>query len=335
VKANFRSSQLSLPIAIAPAADPPARTTLRDDLPEQLARLTEAERTLLRLKALVGVATNKSDFLTMANASVIAALGGVSLTYNMVNPMLNRLLSLGLLNANFSVESLRHPLAIEMIAAPEGGKAAEAVRRIFPAALNRSVYYSYSPQSDPGARVRLRLAIYENDGDAFRLAIAAYDKAYSAAMGPHILEDLFADTILDVSWLASRDLDIQFRLFWVKLGRLLSTGQATAECRPFWPITATVRTRPATPNSNGRCCVSIFWPANSSPRSGRSSQCRRRRRKPRRPAVIFCWDRCIFSKAATTRRSSNIAMRSNSTQRKSASGRCFLRAPTDCFSCWR
>ena len=230
MKANFRSSQLSLPIAIAPAADPPARTTLRDDLPEQLARLTEAERTLLRLKALVGVATNKSDFLTMANASVIAALGGVSLTYNMVNPMLNRLLSLGLLNADFAcVESLRHPLAIEMIAAPEGGKAAEAVRRIFPAASNRSVYYSYSPQSDPGARVRLRLAIYENDGDAFRLAIAAYDKAYSAAMGPHILEDLFADTILDVSWLASRDLDIQFRLFWVKLGRLLSTGLATAD----------------------------------------------------------------------------------------------------------
>ena len=98
----------------------------------------------------------------MANASVIAALGGVSLTSNMVNPMLNRLLSLGLLNADFAcVESLRHSLAIEMIAASEGGKAAEAVRRIFPAALNRSAYYSYSPQSDPGARVRLRLAIYE------------------------------------------------------------------------------------------------------------------------------------------------------------------------------
>jgi len=73
VKADFRSSQLSLPIA--PAADLPTRATLRDDLPEQLARLTEAERTILRLKALVGVATNKSDFLTMANASVIAGPG--------------------------------------------------------------------------------------------------------------------------------------------------------------------------------------------------------------------------------------------------------------------
>ena len=227
MKVDFRSLQLSLPIA--PAADAPTRPTLREDLPEQLARLTEAERTLLRLKALVGVATNKSDFLTMANASAIAGPGGASLTSNTINPMLNRLLALGLLNADFScVESQRHPLAIEMIAAPEGPKAAEAVRRIF-ATATRSVYYSYSPQSDPGARVRLRLAIYENDGDAFRLMIAEYDKAYRRDVGPHILEDLFADTILDVSWLASRDLDIQLRLFWVKLGRLLSTGQATAD----------------------------------------------------------------------------------------------------------
>ena len=235
MKVDFRSSQLSLPIA--PAADARTHTTLRDDLPEQLARLTEAERTLLRLKALVGVATNKSDFLSMANASGIAGPGGASLTSNTINPMLNRLLSLGLLNADFAcVELLRHPLAIEMIAAPEGGKAAEAVRRIFPAAA-RSVYYSYSPQSDPGARVRLRLAIYENDGDAFRLAIAAYDKAYSAAMGRHILEDLFADTILDVSWLANRDLEIQFRLFWVKLGRLLSTGpRDRRHAGPFGPL---------------------------------------------------------------------------------------------------
>jgi hypothetical protein len=71
------------------------------------------------------------------------------------------------------------------------------------------------------------LAIYENDGDAFRAMIAEYDKAYRRAVGPHILEDLFADAILDVSWLASRDLDIQLRLFWVKLERLLSSGQAT------------------------------------------------------------------------------------------------------------
>ena len=77
MKADFRSSQLSLPIAIAPAGDPP-RATPREDLPEQLARLTEAERNVLRLKALVGVVTNKSDFLSMANASAIAGPGGAT-----------------------------------------------------------------------------------------------------------------------------------------------------------------------------------------------------------------------------------------------------------------
>ena len=225
---NFRSSQLSL--AIAPAADPPKRAASRDDLPEQLARLTEAERTFLCLKALVGIVTNKSDFMTVVSHSGIAGPGGVSLTNNAVNITLNRLLSLGLLKADFScVESLRHPLAVEMIAAPEGYKVAEATRRIFPAAPSRPYYYSYSLQSDPGARVRLRLAIYENDGDAYRRMIAEYDKVYSRALGPHILEELFAETILDVSWLASRDLDIQFRLFWIKLERFLSTGQAAAD----------------------------------------------------------------------------------------------------------
>ena len=145
--------------------------------------------------------------------------------------MLNRLLSLGLLNADFScVESLRHPLAIEMIAAPEGGKAAEAVRRIFPAAPTSLRIIIRIPHNRIPARA--------SDCDWRSTKTTAtpsasrspnMTKPTAAALGPHILEDLFADTILDVSWLASRDLDIQFRLFWVKLERLLSTGQAAAD----------------------------------------------------------------------------------------------------------
>ena len=124
---------------------------------EQLARLTPTERRILRLKALVGVATNKNDFLTLLNGSGVTAPGGGSWSYNLINPILNRLLTLGLLKPDFScVESLRHALAIEMVAAPEGPKAAEAVRRMFPAVVDRPFYYSYSPQSDPGAGVRLR-----------------------------------------------------------------------------------------------------------------------------------------------------------------------------------
>jgi len=107
-----------LSLANEPAADPPKRATLRDDLPEQLARLTPTERRILRLKALVGVATNKNDFLTLLNGSGVTAPVGGSWSYNLVNPILNRLLTLGLLKPDFScLEPLRHALAIEMIAA--------------------------------------------------------------------------------------------------------------------------------------------------------------------------------------------------------------------------
>ena len=216
-------------IVIAPAVDPP-RATSRDDLPEQLARLTEAERSVLRLKALVGVATNKSDFLSMANASAIAGPGGASLTSNTLNPVLNRLLSLGLLNADFAcVESLRHPLAIEMIAAPEGCKAAEAVRRIFPAASYRSGYYSYAPQTDP-ARA--------SDCDWRSTKTTATPSAspsppMTKPTAPRWVRIFWRTCSRTPSWTCpgspGRDLDIQFRLFWVKLTRLMSMGRATAD----------------------------------------------------------------------------------------------------------
>lgn len=228
MKFPSRSSQLSL--ANEPAATPVRRARSRDDLSEQLTRLTPAERSLLRLKALVGVATNKGDFLILLSGSGLASPSGGAWSYASVNPILNRLLSLGLLAPDFScVESLRHPLAIEMIAAPEGRVAAEAVRRLFPAPAYRRLYYSSSPQTDPGSTVRLRLAIYQNDAEAFRLVIDECDKAYRLAPGPHILEALFADTTLDVSWLAGLAPDLQYRLFWVKLARLIATGEVSAD----------------------------------------------------------------------------------------------------------
>ena len=218
------SLQLNLPIQQS------KRAASRDDLPEQLARLSPMERAILRLKALVGVATNKNDFLALLNRSGIPMPGGGSWSYNSVNPILNRLLALGLMKPDFScVDSLRHDLTVEAIAAPGGRVAAETLRRTFPVAANRPYYYSYSPQTDPGARVRLRLAIYENDGDAFRVAIQEFDKAYSRTIGPHILETLFADTNLDAFWLDGLALDIQFRLFWVKLSHLLTTGESSAD----------------------------------------------------------------------------------------------------------
>ena len=208
--------------------------------------------------------------MTVVSRAGIAGPGGVSLTNNTVNTMLNRLLSLGLLKADFScVESLRHPLAVEMIAAPEGRKVAEAIRRIFPATPSRPYYYSYSLQSDPGARVRLRLAIYENDGDAYRRMFGEYDKVYSRALGPHILEELFAETILDVSWLASRDFDIQVGCSGSSSNAFYKPDKRQRTCQPFWRITANARKRLIMLYSNGSYCASIFWRAGSPPPGGK------------------------------------------------------------------
>jgi superfamily II DNA or RNA helicase len=226
VSTNFSSSQLSL--SIAPAA-PLKRAATSAGQPKQFVHLSEAERAILRLKALVGIATNKSDFMSVLNAAGIRAPGGLAWSHKSLSPIVDRLMAIGLLKADQScVEPLRHSLAAEMMAAPEGRKAADAMRRTFSTDAGRH-YFSYSPQSDASACVRLRLAIYENDVDAWRRLVTEYDKVYSRALGPHILEELFAKTVLEVSWLATRDLDIQFRLFWRKLERFLLGGQPTAD----------------------------------------------------------------------------------------------------------
>jgi superfamily II DNA or RNA helicase len=227
VKYSSKSSQYAL--AVEPPAQSPKRALTREDLLNQLPRLTEAERGVMRLKALVGVETNKNDFHLLLSRSGVKGPDGGSWTSNNLNPILNRLLSFGLLRPDFAcVESLRHALAIEMIAAPEGAEAAEAVRRMFPPPENRQKY-SYAPTLDPGVIVRLRLAIYQNDINAFDVEIEDCDKVSSWVSGPHILEILFADELLDVSWLDARALGIQFRLFWVKFSRLLSFGKASAD----------------------------------------------------------------------------------------------------------
>ena len=228
MKFPYRSAQLNLPNE--PVAAPPKRALSRDDLPEQLARLTAVERGVLRVKALVGGVMNKNDFLTLLSRSGVTALNGGAWTANGLQTVLNRLLSLGLLKPDFScIEILLHTLAIELVAAPEGPMAVGAVRQMFAPPASRMEYYSRSAHFDSGDVIRLRLAIYQNDVDAFRVAVEGYDKTSSQGAGPHILETLFQYTILDVSWLAGLALPIQFRLFWVKLARLLSYGEASAE----------------------------------------------------------------------------------------------------------
>lgn len=168
MKSHFRRSQLSL--AIEPAADPPKRATLRDDLPQQLARLTPTEQRILRLKALVGEATNKTDFQTLLNGSGVTAPVGGSWSYNLVNQILNRLLTLGLLKPDFFLSRTaatpprgRNDRGARGARSRRGGAPDVSGRRESPLLLfvfppNRTS----APASDCDCRST------KNDGDAFR-----------------------------------------------------------------------------------------------------------------------------------------------------------------------
>ncbi|MEI7606453.1 MAG: DEAD/DEAH box helicase [Rhodospirillaceae bacterium] len=123
---------------------------------------------------------------------------------------------------------LWHPLAVECFASPKGPALLAAVCNVFPADSRRP-YYSYSLQSDWNALRRLRLAIYANDEQTFLRLLEAYNAEFSRARGQHILEVLFLDTFLEVEWLASRTLEIQYPLFAGKLDHFLMTGKATTD----------------------------------------------------------------------------------------------------------
>jgi superfamily II DNA or RNA helicase len=98
-----------------------------------------------------------------------------------------------------------------------------------PPANDLRPYYGYILQSDTDVLRRLRLRLYENDPDALGLSMAKYDQTFDPAFGPHVLATLFAETPVEMDWLTSRPLDLQLRLFSIKIDRLLLTGRATPD----------------------------------------------------------------------------------------------------------
>ena len=60
-----RTAQLNF--GVEPVAEPPKRAMSREELLEQLPRLKPIERGVLRFKALLGLPSNKSDFVIHLN----------------------------------------------------------------------------------------------------------------------------------------------------------------------------------------------------------------------------------------------------------------------------
>src|SRR3954471_7327517 len=200
-----------------PAADP-------STLWSRYRPLLSPEKTVLRLKALIGGPTTKTLFAAAMAATTTRAPDGKAWSLKALNPLLDDLKAKKLLDDNFScMAGLLHPVAADAADSPEGAMLVQAVRSAFPVD-GRRPYYTYSMQDDQDALRSLRLAIYAGDEAEYVRLLDLYNKDYSPARGPHILEKLFLRIPVDLDWLVRRSMAIQHGIFFIKLEGFLQTG---------------------------------------------------------------------------------------------------------------
>ena len=162
---------------------PPFRTATRDhqlkpaapeDLPRLVAALQPTERMVLRLKALIGQATNKGEFLTIMNATGTRGPDGRPWSAQTVNGALDRLVAMGLIDGEYACyPALWHPLAVEAAKAPEGPAMIQAALGCLPES-SRDRWGSYSIQTDTSVLRRLRLSVYANDRESYGQLLGGY-----------------------------------------------------------------------------------------------------------------------------------------------------------------
>jgi hypothetical protein len=158
---------------IAPSAQ---STALRD----RYARLAPDAKLILRLKSLIVPAVAKAEFAQCLARTGLRTRAGKVWTAAMIAPVINDLLSQGLLNANLEcVPELLHPVAADAGASADAEVLAKAIRLTFPAQSLTISYRSYIEATQRSAMHRLiRLEIYTNDDVEFRLNRNHFDKTY-------------------------------------------------------------------------------------------------------------------------------------------------------------
>jgi superfamily II DNA or RNA helicase len=209
-----------------PATDYSIRWSRYHDLPA-------TEKTVIRLKALIGSSTTKTVFVTAMVATGTRAPDGKPWSAKALNPMLDKLRATGLLDENLACDTgLLHPVAAEAAASPEGERLIQAVQSTFPAD-GRRPYYSYTMQTDEDALRRLRLAIYANDEPEYARLLERYNKDFSPGRGRHVVERLFLGTPVSLDWLAQRAIPIQHNILVVKLSAFLQSGVPDADLAPI------------------------------------------------------------------------------------------------------
>src|SRR5262245_8002308 len=96
--------------------------------------LSATEKTVIRLKALIGSMTSKTMLVTAMVATGTRAPDGKAWSPKALNPVLDNLKGKGLLDENLACAmGLLHPIAADAAGSAEGERLVQAVRSTFPA----------------------------------------------------------------------------------------------------------------------------------------------------------------------------------------------------------
>ena len=138
--------------------------------------LPHGQRMLLRIKALVGRATNKTMFLAAVRRAGLSSPDGKTYTGASLNEQLEDLQRKGLLDSTLDcVPEITHAVAADAGQSEGGTELISAVKAAIPKSeredRGRPYYWRYSPLSHDVALFRhLRLSVYANDEAEFRPA---------------------------------------------------------------------------------------------------------------------------------------------------------------------
>ncbi len=202
------------------------------DLWNRYSRLDAAHQTVMQLKALFWLPSNKTAFLSCLTRTSLRAPDGKAWASRSLNPVLDDLIARKLLTDDLACPpALLHAVAIEAIASADGKRLCEAVRACFPArprpAYSRPAYYGSREDTDADAAHRLlRLAIYANDDTGFIAAWDLHEKEPALPPPTEVVAAVFAFVPLEPDWLASRHAVIRLALLDAKVSALLWTGAA-------------------------------------------------------------------------------------------------------------
>ena len=160
---------------------------------------------LVRLKTLIYFPTGKPEFQECLTHAKLHGPDGKAWPTRTLNGVIDEMQRQGLLdNTQACAPALRHAVAIDAMESEAASSLMEAVRTSFPV-TGQAGFYHFRAVGDRDMLHRvIRLAIYDNDLDAFVAAMDRYQRDWAPRHPGTFLATVFADTAIEPAWLESR-----------------------------------------------------------------------------------------------------------------------------------